>query len=229
MPFDELKEHANTLKIIKRSTTTETIHGILEEAILKGKLKGGEPLPTEELAALFNVSRMPIREALRELAAEGLVTILPYRGARVTEVSAREAEELAEVRVEIEKLALQRVIPISKERLERLESIVKQLEMLDIDRDTAFELNDAFHIELYKDIENRFLFELVQDLRSKMDRYTRIFTIVLGSMKQIAKEHRLIVEFCKTGDINKAGEALEKHIFGFKNRLVDYLKSQGLN
>ena len=229
MLFNNLEDLVRTFNLSKPNTVAGTIQEILQDAILKGLLKAGEALPTEELATLFKVSRMPIREALRALAARGLVMMAPYKGARVAKVSACEVSELAVVRTEIEKIALRYAIPMSRERLTILKKNLSQLIKSETDFGSALELNDDFHNGLYEDVDNQILIELVKDFRRRMDRYIRIFTGVLGSTDQIAEEHWMIIDGCEAVDVEKATKALDVHITGVKNRLVDYLKSRGLD
>lgn len=209
--------------LFKTGTTADAIHKILEKAIIKGILKAGENLPIEGISALFGVSSMPVREAIRELAAKGLVNVVPYKGARVAEVSVKEFKDLADVRLEIEKMALRRAIPMKKERVELLKKIIAQTHDIGNDDEFGFELNDAFHLELYAEVENQVLMDLLKNIRSKMNRYFRLFISSLSSMDQIAREHKLILDGCEAGDIVKAEEALEAHIVGVRDRLAEYL------
>lgn len=209
--------------LLKTGTTAGAINKILEDWIVQGILKAGENLPVDEISALFGVSSMPVREAIRELAAKGLVNVVPYKGARVAEVSVKEFKDLADVRLEIEKIALRLAIPMKKERLELLKKIIDQMKDIDNDHEFGFELNDAFHIELYAEVENKVLIDLLKDIRVKMNRYLRLFTSSLSSMDQISREHKRILDGCEAGDIVKAEEALEAHIGGVKDRLAEYL------
>lgn len=224
MDFEGLKNFLEKNRgLLKTATTAGAINKILEEAIIKGVLKAGENLPIEETSALFGVSSMPVREAIRELAAKGLVNVFPYKGAKVAEVSVKELKDLADVRLEIEKIALRRAIPMKKERLELLKKIIDQTKDIGNDDEFGFELNDAFHLELYAEVDNKVLMDLFKDIRKKMNRYLRLFTSSLSSMDQISREHKLILDGCEAGDIVKAEEALEAHIRGVKDRLAEYL------
>ena len=91
--------------------TTEAIAGALRNDILHGRFVGNAPLRQDEIAARFGVSKIPVREALQQLKAEGLVTFYPNRGAVVTALSAAEADEIYAMRIALETTALQRSLP----------------------------------------------------------------------------------------------------------------------
>jgi DNA-binding GntR family transcriptional regulator len=92
-------------------TTQAMVAGGLRQGILSGALGGGRPLRQDEIAREFGVSRIPVREALRQLEGEGLVTFYPHRGATVSELPYEEATEIGEIRASSETLALKRALP----------------------------------------------------------------------------------------------------------------------
>jgi DNA-binding GntR family transcriptional regulator len=101
-------------------TTQAMVAGGLRQGILSGALGGGRPLRQDEIAREFGVSRIPVREALRQLEGEGLVTFYPHRGATVSELSYEEATEIGEIRASSETLALKRALPnMTEEDLRR--------------------------------------------------------------------------------------------------------------
>jgi len=131
-------------------TTPSLVAEVLREAILRGVLKGGQPLPQDELAARFGLSRIPIREALRQLEGEGLVTVYPHRGAVVSELSGEELQEMCEIRIALETAAVRLAIPhLDGETLSRAEAILTAT-----DRETDVvahwsKNNWTFHSTLY--------------------------------------------------------------------------------
>src|SRR5437868_10445798 len=92
----------DTEAVRRRRTTPGMVADVLRDAIRSGDLKGGQPLRQDELAAQFGLSRIPVREALRRLEGEGLVTVNPHRGAVVSILSNEELHEICEIRVALE-------------------------------------------------------------------------------------------------------------------------------
>ncbi len=123
MDLDELAADA-----AKQYRTTPTmVADILREAILAGALKGGQPLRQEDLATKFRLSRGPVREALRQLEGEGLITFSPHRGAVVSELSLAEVQEICDIRIALETAALRFAIPhLSEDVLKRAEEILDE-------------------------------------------------------------------------------------------------------
>jgi len=197
---------------------------VLREAILRGLLRGGQQLQQDALAAQFGVSRIPIREALRQLEAEGLVRLFPHRGALVSELSAAEVEEIYEIRTPLECLALQFAIPhLTASDLARAEEILDELDRVD-EIGRWSELNRDFHVTLYAPARRPRLVSLIDTLRTNVDRYHRIYISLLHHKPQSQREHRRILEACQRRRTPEATRALERHLSTAARRLVSYLK-----
>lgn len=209
-------------------TTPALITEALREAILRGILKGGTQLRQDEIARTFGVSRIPVREALRQLEAEGLVVFKPHRGAVVSELSTEEIGEIYEIRIALETMAIRLAIPhLTEEDLMRAEGI---LEEIDRERDTGrwSELNREFHATLYAPANRPHLFSLINTHRINVDRYLRIYISLMRRKGRSQVEHRRILEACKRRDIEGAVSALEEHLRGAAKELIAYLgKGQG--
>src|SRR5919204_6551984 len=122
----------DTEAVRRRRTTPGMVADVLRDAIMRGVLKGGQPLRQDELAAQFGLSRIPVREALRQLEGEGLVTVNPHRGAVVSTLSSDELQEVCEIRSALETMALRLAIPhLDEEALARAEAI-----LVETDRET---------------------------------------------------------------------------------------------
>ncbi len=136
----------------------------LREAILRGSYAGGQPLRQDELAAQFGTSKIPVREALRQLEAEGLVTFFPNRGAVVASLSPDEAEEIGEIRSALEAAA---------HDLHRAQDVLD--EARDEPDPTRWSvLNWEFHAALYAPAGRPQLLKLIQQLHRRVDRYMRV-------------------------------------------------------
>lgn len=219
-----LSELAAGLAAQRYRTTPGLVAEVLREAILRSVLKGGEQLPQDEIAAQLGVSRIPVREALRQLEAEGLVTFYPHRGAVVSELSDQEVQEIYEIRIPLEITAIRLAIPhLAEEDLRRAEDLLAA-----IDRETDVakwsDLNREFHGTLYAPANRPRLVALINTLRTNVERYQRIYISLMQHKPTSQREHRQIIEACRRRDIVGAVEALERHLGSASQLLVAYLR-----
>lgn len=197
----------------------------LRDAILRGVLRGGQPIRQDEVASRFGVSRIPVREALRQLEGEGLVAFRPHRGAAVSELSPEVVQELADIRIALESLALRLAIPkMTESDLRRAEEILE-----DAEREPDLvaqwgEFNWRFHSALYAPAERPHLQGMIETLHANFERYLRVYVLVLGYEKQGQEEHRGLLELCKRGDVGGAVELLERHISNVAEILLRHLR-----
>ncbi|MDR5694535.1 MAG: GntR family transcriptional regulator [Armatimonadota bacterium] len=213
-----------SLAVQRYRTTPALIAEVLREAILRGILEGGMQLRQDEIAKSFGVSRIPVREALRQLAGEGLVEFKPHRGAIVSTLSTEEIREIYEIRIALETMAIQLAVPqLTEEDLARAEQI---LEEIDRETDTGrwSELNGEFHATLYAPAKRPHLFSLINTHRTNVDRYLRIYISVMKRKQRSQAEHRRILEACRRRDTEGAVKALEEHLRSASEQLVTYLE-----
>lgn len=199
---------------INHSPLTLQLVEALREKILAGELEPGERLVEERLSEEFNVSRMPVREALRQLAASGLVIIEPRKGASVAQFHQNVLRELVEVRATLEalnaKLAAKRHDPVQIAELQTLldegvrRSVTEDAEIL-------AELNAKFHISLGRIAGNSVLQEVMSSLRDR----TAIFFTPLNQDRapQNWEEHAAILRAVIKGDPELAGLLAARHIY----------------
>jgi DNA-binding GntR family transcriptional regulator len=200
------------------------VTGILREAILDGTLRSGEKLNQEEIAQQLKVSRMPVREALKQLEAEGLVASYPNRGSFVTQYSAFEAQELYEMRLALEPLALRLSLPkLSKSNLGRAEDLIDEAEQ-ETDPRKWSELNWYFHEALYSRAPR--LLNTIRSLYISADRYTRTALFTLQKQQESQNEHRDLLGACRRHDVVGAVTLLENHIRISAENLVTFLQQQ---
>jgi DNA-binding GntR family transcriptional regulator len=209
----------------RRQTTPTLVADALREAILRGMFKSGQPLPQDEIAAQFGLSRIPVREALRQLEGEGLVTFYPHRGAVVAHLSAGEVREICEIRVALETLAIRLAIP------NQTEATLLQAERIldDTDRDVDVighwsENNWKFHSTLYKPANRPRLLKTIHGLHNNVDRYLRLHVSLMNYKDKGQLEHRQILDACSRHDANTATRLLEHHIDGVATLLSEYLE-----
>jgi DNA-binding GntR family transcriptional regulator len=206
--------------------SSESIANALRADILRGHLQGGQPLKQDEIAAQFGVSKIPVREALVHLKAEGLVNFYPNRGAFVSELSAAEADEIYVMRIALEKEILARAIPhLTVSHLKQAGEILAA-----IDREENIakwgELNWEFHSTLYRPANLPRVMETIQTLHTNIARYLVLYLAGMDYQKKSQREHRALLQACRDGDIEKATKILEGHLLSASTQLVKFLNKQ---
>lgn len=190
-------------------TATEYVEATLREAILAGTIAPGTPLRQEELAATFKVSRMPIREALRQLEAQALVDFEPHRGAVVVQITWLDAMDNYAIRAALEPQALRHSIPnLTDEDFSIAEEILAEID-LEKDPGRMGELNRRFHMTLYAQAGLPRLIALTEQHLATADRYLRFHLAAVGDMGQ--DEHREMLAACRARDESAAVSALARH------------------
>jgi len=208
----------------RAAATSEWIAGALRSAILQGEYKSGQPLPQDEVAARFGVSKIPMREALLQLRAEGLVTFYPNRGAVVSELSAEEVDEIYAMRIALETLALRRAIPhITKADFVRLEGLIT---IMDDERAALpwSELNWEFHAALYAPCRMPRLLDEIRALHTNVQRYVVVYLTTTDYHAEAQRQHRVILKACQRGNADAAAEQLAKHLGQAAAKMVKLLK-----
>jgi DNA-binding GntR family transcriptional regulator len=196
----------------KPTTVADHIAGILREAIAEGSLAAGAALRQDELAARFGFSRMPIRDALRQLDAEGLVSVHPTRGAFVARMDAVEIGEIYAVRELLEAEALRLSIPdLPAHKLDEAEAVLDQIDTEpDVGRWGA--LNRAFHLALYAACGNARLLGLIEAQHKAADRYVRVLLASLDYRARSQSEHRKLLAACRKRDEGASLRWLRRHL-----------------
>jgi len=214
---------STVFETLGREPATEQVTARLRQAIATGLLKPGERLNQAEIAERLGVSRMPIREALRQLDAEGLVTLQPYRGAIVSSLSSAELTEIYEMRIALEVLALRRNLPrMGDDVLTAMEAL---LHRMDDEEDGAawIAANVEFHDLLYGRDRPSLLIETIDNLRVKSDRFLRLFVTQRDRTAHAQEEHWAIYRACRRGDVDAAGRLLQGHLQSTVTSLAERL------
>jgi len=208
------------------TNTADWIANSLRADIMQGKLKSEQPLRQDEIAVKFGVSKIPVREALFQLKAEGLVTFYPNRGAAVSKLSATEVEEIYIMRVALETAALQRAIPhLTIANLTQAEEL---LNAIDREKNLARwgKFNWEFHATLYYPADLPRLMEWVEILHANIAHYLVIYLAGMDYQLASQKEHREILEACRNGNIEAAIAHLTNHLHSASNHLVAFLSQR---
>jgi len=203
------------------STSTETggaasarVAAYLRDLILRDVLAPGARIRQEEVAERFGASRLPVREALRMLEAEGLVEHEPNKGARVPRLSMHEVDVIYRMRERLEPVALAESLPLLDDAdLDRLEELQQRIED-NTDLDRFLELDRAFHFGTYSGCHIDPLNGIVTRLWNSTQHYRRAYVSLGGQdrMWVVNSEHRLILDALVRRDLPDAERFLEGHI-----------------
>jgi len=197
----------------KFSTIREAITRELREKIVAGRLAPRTRLIVEELATKFDVSPMPVREALRQLAAEGLVAIQSYRGATVAELSIEEIREIFLLRrlLEGEAAALGARKVGAGERAQ-LQVLMDKMRDAVRDHGRWITADRAFHMTVYRASGSIRLVGLIEQLRQDIERYVRLYIVVERNIPQSMRRHAEILAACLAGDGATARRVTVAHL-----------------
>ena len=193
----------------------EVVFNTLRQAILKGELKPGERLMEIALAEKLGVSRTPIREAMRKLELEGLVHIIPNKGAFVEGVTLQDVKDIYEIRTLLEGLCARWAAErITQEQLEELEEIVflSDFHYSKENWDQILELDNRFHEMVYEACASKELTRVLRDYHHYLQRIRRITLEEKARAHASINEHRAIAEALKARDARTAEECARLHI-----------------
>ncbi|MEX8517356.1 MAG: GntR family transcriptional regulator [Leptothrix sp. (in: b-proteobacteria)] len=208
------------------SRLSEPLREAIEEEIATGKLLPGTHLDEIELASRFGVSRTPIREALSQLAGEGLIEIRPRRGAVVAQASPQRLVEMFEVMAELEamcaRLAARRITDAELQALDATHAGCRAAAE-QRDPDAYFYANEEFHRAIYSASHNAFLAEQAQILQRKLRPYRRLQLRVRNRLQRSFDEHQSIVDALRSGDVERAVTSVSNHVIVQGERFADLL------
>ncbi len=207
----------------------DVVFNTLRQAILRGELKPGERLMEIQLANKLGVSRTPIREAIRKLELEGLVLMIPRRGAEVAEITEKSLRDVLEVRDALEKLAVDLACDrISKEDIQRLREAAEDFHQVLKQGDvTAYaEADVKFHDIIYLATENQKLIQLLYNLREQMYRYRVEYLKRKEVHETLLAEHEHIIDCLEKRDKEAAKIAISTHIKNQAKTVSDTIRTK---
>lgn len=215
---------------IIHKTRTQIVVEVLREKILSGDIAAGQPLRQSALAESLNVSRIPVREALVQLEAEGLVKFEAHKGATATELSVEQVTELFELRALIETDLLKKAIPnLSTDDLAQAKSVLDEMEVAFRQTDSVAswsELNTRFHTCLYQAANRPHTLEVVHGLNTNCDRYIRLQLLLAGGIPRAESDHRELLQFCELKQIDEAVGLLKDHILRAADEIKELVAKQ---
>jgi DNA-binding GntR family transcriptional regulator len=208
-------------------TVAQSVAAQIREQILKHEVKGGEPLRQEAIAKSFGTSIIPVREALRQLEAEGLVELQSHRGAIVSELTLSKALEWIHLRRLIETDLMGLAIDnITDEHLTEAEGILGKFDdALDHRREIAHwsDYNWEFHSALYRPANRPETMKVLSSLHKKCDRYIRLQLLGGDHIARAEEEHHELIEVCRERNKRAAKALMHRHIVGVEEDLVEQL------
>lgn len=209
---------------LNRGDRAQELAILLRRQIVSGQLLPGMPLRQEELARSFDTSRIPVREALRLLQAQGLVQLEPNKGAIVTPLQVEDLREITEMRDAAERLAMKTALPhLSNAQIDLASTIQDEIEQSDI-ADYG-RLNKELHLTLYRFCDRPRLLEHISNLHDAAERYLGFTLTQLDYVAQSSTEHRAILDACYSRDENKVLKLLSLHILEAGATLEKSLRS----
>lgn len=213
---------------IPRQSLASAVAERLREQILNGELHEGQQLRQEAIAAEFQISRIPVREALSHLAAEGLTTIIANRGAVVSSLAPEEIEQIFETRAVLECYMLRCAIPnLTEADFEQAGEILTKYEQ-SLENESEVQnwgaWNWSFHSTLYAPANRPAMLAFIKTLNNNCDRYTRLHLVVTRKLRQAGEAHRELLTACRTRNPDVASAALWRHITDAGSYLKQFIK-----
>jgi DNA-binding GntR family transcriptional regulator len=213
--------------LLGRQSSPGVIAESLRQAIIEGQLEPGVSLRQERLARHFSVSRIPVREALRQLESEGWIIFQRNRGARVSSLSADEAREIYEIRASLEATALRLAAPHHTAHTLTAAGAILRASHRERDRSLRVQRNRQFHLALYAPAHRPRLIVMIESLHRQGERYLRLKLDMPAYRRRSDDEHTRILEALRAGAIERAVQILEPHLLHTGEMLATYLAPHG--
>lgn len=200
----------------------------IEDDIVEGRLRPGDQLHMDDIAAQYGVSRTPVREAFQQLEASGLVEVRPKRGTYVASISTADLIEMFEVMAELEamcaRLAARRadktLIADLSQAMEHCETEAEKGEA-----NTYYHANDTFHQLIYRASGNAFLVQETIQLKNRLKPYRRLQLQVRHRLAQSVAEHRNLAQAIRNGEEELAAQAARQHVLVQGQRFTDLISA----
>lgn len=210
------------IDISRTASASTIIFDVLRKAIIEGELPEGAPLRQDEIANMFNTSRIPVREAISRLEEHGLIKTQRYKGAVVAGLSANDAAEVFDLRMLLEPQILRDAVP-KMSRACLIEAREHCMAFSESPNPMEWgDLNRTFHRTLYAASDLKYFIEVADNAMDRVERYIRAQLVMSDGMERADIEHLSILEACEAGDADRAGQLLKDHIQGVKFSLLEH-------
>lgn len=207
----------------------DVVFRTLRQAILKGELKPGERLMEMALAERLGVSRTPIREAMRKLELEGLVVMIPRRGAHVANITEKDLNDVLEVRMALENVAIEKACDrMTEEELARLWEAAEYFEQTTAEGDLVrmAEADMTFHEIIYQASDNRRLIQVLNNLREQIYRYRVEYLKEEETRNLLVKEHEEMTAALRERNAERAQALSSQHIENQRKGIMESIRSE---
>ena len=209
-------------------TIQEVIYNTLRKRIVSGEYEPGMRLIANDLAEEFEISRMPVREALTRLAENNLVDLVAYKGAIVNELTVDDFVEVFHIRGVLEGLAARLACPyITDEELAKMQAANEEIKNMIEKDDVKFQqINRLFHSIIWIRTRSERLNKLLSNLYSEAAQYRHVTMIQPGRMKEVYEEHQQFLNALYDRDANKAEQCVREHYENTLRWLSNYFSSK---
>ena len=209
--------------LAERRTASDEVADTLREAIIAGQFQDGEELNQVELARHFGVSRVPVREALRRLEAEGLVTAEAHRRVVVPGLTRARISEIFEIRALLEGYLVKRAAPeLSAKELAELREMAESMNKAR-SRQAWLDRNAEFHHRLLARADAPIAIAIIERLSHQVERYMRRQKGGVVRSDEATKEHVAVIDKLQKGNVDDAAKALTDHVLATRDVLLDAL------
>lgn len=208
----------------------DVVFNALREAIIKGDFVAGERLMEKQLAERMGVSRTPIREAIRKLELEGLVVMVPRKGAEVASVTGKDISDVLEVRATLEALAVRLACKkMSDQDFDELVAVNEAFKAAAKEKNVPaiIEKDVEFHDVIFHASENEKLIQIINNLREQIYRFRVEYIYKMKDYTQLIEEHDEIVNAMKSRKGQDASVIAQQHIENQEKSVLEYVKSNG--
>jgi DNA-binding GntR family transcriptional regulator len=200
---------------VGRNTLVDLATQALRDELVAGRFAAGSRIHLRETATRLGMSQIPVREALRALATEGLVISLPHRGYRVAEASLADLEDTYCLRLVLDTMAVELAVPkLTDEDIARAGQALDDLEraLRNDEWEKVRLANRRFHFAVYEAADSPWLLKFIAMLWESSEKYQRLASPQRGTLEQRVGEHRRILNACRQRDAAKAAELMHRHL-----------------
>jgi DNA-binding GntR family transcriptional regulator len=198
---------------IQKQSLQKMVCETLRQAILEREIEPGEQINIRKLAEKLAVSTMPVREALRELEAEGMISFQSNKRILASQLSQEDLDDIYDIRIPLEETALLKCLERNdKSGLRRLEELHRQMDKPGVIGGEWFNLNRAFHMKLHEMSGSARLFQILQALWNSTGPYLRLFSDNAKAVSQANREHAQILESIRRNDSLQAKKIMRNHL-----------------